>query len=303
MKLNLTIVLLACIATLSAQTVKVTNHYEITPLTEQSAFCPVISPDGSKVVYTAHNFSGLKSYDLATGEMKIITNADGAGFDPVFSLDGSMIYYRPQSRIDGRVHRSLDEYNLNTQKTRQLIAPSRDIKRPIAIAGGMEVVADNKLMKSIGSKIEGCYVYSVIKEGKIVVCDGKSTRVLRPYGDQVESYLWTSISPDGNKIATYAIGKGVVILDLNGKILAELGNFEAPVWYGNDFVAAMKATDDGHQYTSSKIVLLDRHTRQAHDLTSPDEMGMNPSASAEAGKIVYNTLDGKIFMLELSITR
>ena len=177
------------------------------------------------------------------------------------------------------------------------------MKRPAAIAGGMEVVADSKLIKSTGAKIEGNYVYSIAKEGKIVVCDGKSTRVLRPYGNQVESYLWTSLSPDGNKIATYAIGKGVVVLDLNGNILAELGNFDAPVWYGNDFVAAMKATDDGHQYTSSKIVLLNRNTKQVHDLTSPDEMGMNPSVSTETGKIVYNTLDGKIFMLELSITK
>ena len=303
MKLNLTIVLLACIATLSAQTVKVTNHYEITPLTGQSAFFPIISPDGSKIVYTTQSFTGLKSYDLTTGETQVITTAEGAGFDPVFSLDGSTLYYRPQTRIEGKVHRTLTEFNFKAKSAKQLIAPSRDLKRPAAIAGGMEVVADSKLIKSTGAKIEGNYVYSIAKEGKIVVCDGKSTRVLRPYGNQVESYLWTCLSPDGNKIATYAIGKGVVILDLNGNILAELGNFDAPVWYGNDFVAAMKATDDGHQYTSSKIVLLNRNTKQVHDLTSPDEMGMNPSVSAETGKIVYNTLDGKIFMLELSITK
>lgn len=303
MKLNLTIVLLACVATLSAQTVEVTNHYEITPLTGQSAFFPIISPDGSKIVYTTQSFTGLKSYDLTTGETQVITTAEGAGFDPVFSLDGSILYYRPQTRIEGKVHRALTEFNFKAKSAKQLIAPSRDLKRPAAIAGGMEVVADSKLIKSTGAKIEGNYVYSIAKEGKIVVCDGKSTRVLRPYGNQVESYLWTSLSPDGNKIATYAIGKGVVILDLNGNILAELGNFDAPVWYGNDFVAAMKATDDGHQYTSSKIVLLNRNTKQVHDLTSPDEMGMNPSVSAETGKIVYNTLDGKIFMLELSITK
>ena len=63
----------------------------------------------------------------------------------------------------------------------------------------------------------------------------------------------------------------------------------------------MKATDDGHQFTSSKIVLLDCNSKQVHDLTSPSEMGMNPSASAEAGRIVYSTVEGKLFMLELNV--
>ena len=65
----------------------------------------------------------------------------------------------------------------------------------------------------------------------------------------------------------------------------------------------MKATDDGHQFTSSKIVLLDCNSKQVHDLTSPSEMGMNPSASAEAGRIVYSTVEGKLFMLELNVTK
>ena len=158
-------------------------------------------------------------------------------------------------------------------------------------------------MKSTGSQIRGNYVYSIIKEGKIIVCDGKSTRILRPYGDKVESYLWTAVSPDGSKIVTYAIGVGTVVLDMQGNILAELGDYESPTWYGNDFVAAMKATDDGHQFTSSKIVLLDCNSKQVHDLTSPSEMGMNPSASAEAGRIVYSTVEGKLFMLELNVTK
>ncbi len=135
------------------------------------------------------------------------------------------------------------------------------------------------------------------------MCDGKSTRILRPYGDKVESYLWTAVSPDGSKIVTYAIGVGTVVLDMQGNILAELGDYESPTWYGNDFVAAMKATDDGHQFTSSKIVLLDCNSKQVHDLTSPSEMGMNPSASAEAGRIVYSTVEGKLFMLELNVTK
>lgn len=102
MRVNLTIILLACIASLSGQNVKVTKHYEITPSVGQSAFYPILSPDGNRIVYTSENFSGLKSYDFASGKTQIITTAEGAGFDPIFSTDGSTVYYRPQKI--GRAH-------------------------------------------------------------------------------------------------------------------------------------------------------------------------------------------------------
>ena len=78
MRVNLTIILLACIASLSGQNVKVTKHYEITPSVGQSAFYPILSPDGNRIVYTSENFSGLKSYDFASGKTQIITTAEGA---------------------------------------------------------------------------------------------------------------------------------------------------------------------------------------------------------------------------------
>ena len=48
MRVNLTIILLACIASLSGQNVKVTKHYEITPSVGQSAFypIPIVRPKG-----------------------------------------------------------------------------------------------------------------------------------------------------------------------------------------------------------------------------------------------------------------
>lgn len=71
MRVNLTIILLACIASLSGQNVKVTKHYEITPSVGQSAFYPILSPDGNRIVYTSENFSGLKSYDFASGKPRL----------------------------------------------------------------------------------------------------------------------------------------------------------------------------------------------------------------------------------------
>ena len=60
-------------------------------------------------------------------------------------------------------------------------------------------------------------------------------------------------------------------------------------------------TDDGHQFESSKLVLLKADGTFVKDLTKPESMAMNPTASAEASRIVYNTIDGRMFVMEINI--
>ena len=99
----------------------------------------------------------------------------------------------------------------------------------------------------------------------------------------------------------FAAGFGIVITDLNGNILSTPGNFEAPVWYGNDHIVAMNATNDGHNYRSSQIVLLSADGTQFQALTKPESMTMNPTASFDAGKIVYATIDGRLYQMNIKL--
>ena len=115
------------------------------------------------------------------------------------------------------------------------------------------------------------------------------------------TYIWESLSPDGTKILFYAGGKGAYICDLDGNLVAELGKYTSPAWCGNDYVVAVNATHDGHQYETSQVVLLKADGSYKKELTTPVSMSMHPTASASGDRITYNTIDGRLFLMELKI--
>ena len=82
-------------------------------------------------------------------------------------------------------------------------------------------------------------------------------------------------------------------------MLAQLGNYEMPCWYNNDYIVAQNATDDGHQFTSSQILLLKADGTFRHELTPRTSMTMQPTAGG--GKIVYTTIDGNLTMITIDI--
>ncbi len=116
-------------------------------------------------------------------------------------------------------------------------------------------------------------------------------------------YLWPSVSPDGTKVMFVAAGKGIVITDLKGNIISRPGErgLEAPVWFGNNHIVAMNAKDDGHQYRSSQIVMLTVDGTQIQSLTKPESMTMFPTASPSADRVVYNTIDGRLYQIEVKL--
>ncbi len=118
-------------------------------------------------------------------------------------------------------------------------------------------------------------------------------------------YLWPSVSPDRTKVMFVAAGKGIVITDLQGNIISRPGNrrLEAPAWFGNDYIVAMNSTDDGHQIESSQILLLSIDGSQSQALTSPESMTMFPTACLSTGKVIYNTIDGKLLQLDVKIVK
>ena len=49
------------------------------------------------------------------------------------------------------------------------------------------------------------------------------------------------------------------------------------------------------------ILLLSVDGSQKQELTKPESMTMNPTASFEAGKIVYATIDGRLYQMNLKL--
>ena len=79
----------------------------------------------------------------------------------------------------------------------------------------------------------------------------------------------------------------------------EVGCLNAPVWYNESIVIGMIDKDNGDYVTASSIVMKTIDGKTSQVLSSSSEIAMHPSSSIEGGRIAYNTLDGKIVVLNL----
>lgn len=297
MRIKLLITALACIFFASAQEVGIVSHRQLLKGTEQGIYNPIISADGSKVLFTSDNLCGLKLYDFNDNVTLRITNAEMAGFEPAFSRDGGSVYFLHQTRDNQRAFRSIEVYDISSRTTEEAVTKQRGMIPPVAVSGGLMAVSDSgsKLKASAES---GLAVYA--KGATLVVCRNGKETVLSPV-ETPYTYLWASLSPDATKILFYAGARGAYICDLQGNLLSSLGKVMCPRWAGNDYVVAECSTSDGHQYETSQIVLLAADGSMRKDLTRPESMAMSPSASADGSRIVYSTIDGRLFVMDISI--
>ena len=281
----------------SAQEVTVTSHRQILKGTESRAYNPVLSADGQQLLFSGDNYTGLKLYDFNDDVTTKISDADMAGYHPEFSTDGKSVYYMSQTRENMRLYRAMNNYSVSSKSTKVIADGMRRMNAPIVLKNGVAVQSERGVEYS-GAKSTETFVYAEGSE-LAVVKNGVEKR-FSPVATNYH-YLWESLSPNKDKVLFYAGGKGLYVVDLNGNVLADLGKYTEPVWYGNDYIVAQMTTDDGHQFESSKLVLLKADGTFVKDLTKPESMAMNPTASAEASRIVYNTIDGRMFVMEINI--
>jgi len=234
----------AAALTAGAQIAEVSTPQPILKGTESRMYYPVLSADGSQMLFSDDNHSNLRMYDFDDNVTVKITATPAESFRAHFTADGQ-------------------------------VSLKRSDKAPVSVD-----VDGSRLLVSINGVTDE---YTPV--------------------DAYAGYCWPSLSPDGTKVMFVAAGKGIVITDLRGNIISRPGTsrMEAPVWFGNSHIVAMLTTDDGHQISSSQIVMMTVDGKVSQNLTKPESMSMFPSASAEAGKVVYNTVDGRMYQINVTL--
>lgn len=277
---------------------QIANVESVTPLlkgVESDMHHPILSVDGSRLLFSSCNYTGLRMYDFNDNVVTKVSDEDRAGFDATFSPDGREIYFVTQTREGVRNLRQVKKYDIASRQITEMTQQGRIVGRPVATTKGFATTVDGTLVatdkKSTRVRTEGAQLF---------ITQNGVEKAYTPIEGSV-GYIWASLSPDGSKVMFFAAAHGIVITDLNGKILAMPGNYEAPVWYGNNHIVAMNATNDGYNYHSSQIVLLTVDGSQKQELTKPESMTMNPTASFEAGKIVYATIDGRLYQMNINL--
>ena len=247
----------------AAQQVTVVERTRLLQDVEGPAYHPVLNVDGSRLLFASGEQFGLKMYSYDDNVVTRVSDEAGAGIDAFWGGDGKAYYV--------------------TQERRQNMPATRGA----ALRGNASYVSG----KSLGTAV-------TTQGSEVVLTVGSKERRFTPV-DSDAGYLWASLSPDGQRVAFFAAGSGIVVMDLNGNVLAQLGNYEMPCWLNDDYLVAQNATDDGHQFTSSQIILLKADGTFRHELTRPTSMTMQPTCGG--GKIVYTTIDGQLHQMKIQI--
>ncbi|MCM1032398.1 MAG: hypothetical protein NC405_01440 [Odoribacter sp.] len=245
---------------------------------ETGAFHPVLSPDGSTLLYSALDHTGLKALDMTTGTVTVIDAGASAGFQPVFSASGRQVYYRTASTVDGLLYRDVRSYDFEGRKVRTLAKPSRRDENLVAMAG------DNYAYAS----------FSAIE----VFTDGVKSLV-SPVTD-AHSYQWASLSPDGSRLAFSEPFQGVFVSKADGSEpvkLLDKGDYVA--WAGPNTVIAVVSHDDGYVILDSRLVMVNTATGIMNYITGEDIKVSEATASA-TGMVIFSDLDGNMYSLNIN---
>jgi hypothetical protein len=259
-----------------AQEVEVVSRQRLLEGVEGPAYYPVLDNAGERLLFTTEG-GALKLHDFADGVTTVVTQDYVAGRDACFGRDGKVYFVTQSVGEDHLVYRTGQCYDASTRKA-DVVTPTRH--------GAMRAVPAEQ---GDAAWTEGSRVHVTV---------GGEERVFSPV-DSWAGYLWASLSPDGQRVAFFAAGKGIVVIDLRGQVVAMLGNYEMPCWYNNNYIVAQNAKDDGHQFTSSQLLLLKADGTWQTELTKPASMTMQPTCGG--GKIVYTIIDGLLYEMEINI--
>ena len=288
MKRIVIILIYVCCVTsiLKAQQILVQEDIPILQHQTEQAYSPILDTSGTILLYSQANYKGLYSYNLKTKEQRVISDADGSGFDPVFSANSQTVYYKVDRPRDGRQYKLLMRYDYNSRKSAPV---SKDLRSLNEIRKTRRIVEQTTMNQTACSE-----------DLQLVVYRNGIRNVLDPVRE-TSGYIWVSVSPDKSKILFTAASKGTYVIDFDGNILANIGNMNSPVWFGNDMVVGMKDQDNGDYITKSVIWIqsLDKHINQP--ITPESRIALFPTASRETQQIVYQTDKGQLRLITLLV--
>lgn len=248
--------------------------------TPEGSHHPVLSPDGNTLLFSTQDHTGLKSLDLSTGKTAVIDTDAAAGFAPIFNADGSKVFYRTATVIDGLLCHDVRSYD---------------------IAKGSAPVKLQSYSRKAPSDLNAVSAkdnYAFADYRDIVLCrDGVTTKI-NPIAD-AHSYLWASLSPDGSHLLFCEPFEGVFVAKADGsqpQRIAAKGDF--PAWLSNNMIAFVVTHDDGYVVLDSKLCVVNIASGRTTDITDVDTLV--GEAAAAAGKVVYSDLQGNMYLIQVS---
>jgi Tol biopolymer transport system component len=298
-KLLLLIALLG--QTVCAQQINV-KSVELLKSTEAGGYhFAVYSPQGTYLLTSSANYTGLKQITLATGEVKTITQEPGAGYDVKISADESTILFKKTEYINNLRYTSLHQYSFTDKKTTKVESATREKLTPVFAQNEPMYAKGNKnLVKNAKAVVTTPIV--TIEDMKMVVYSGSTSKVLAPNGTNA-NYFWANISPDGKHIVYHTTAThSTFVCNIDGTNPVSLGKLEAPVWLNNQLIVGMDSKDDGETVLSSSIVAVTADGKTRQILSTPSiKIAMYPAVSPNGKHIAFENEKGQIYLMNINV--
>lgn len=261
----------------TAQLLEIVSTQQLTIPANEELKVAAISPKGDYLLLTNDVNRGLTQYDLSTGNITTITDAEGAGWGVKISPNGQEVVYRERyMNADQTLRNNIMQYTIKAQKKSVIAKGQRDLSKLASVNLNSNITINGDL--------------------HMVLTQGNKTTVLTPNGVD-EAYNWASLSPDGTKILYYVSGKGCYTCDLNGKDVHYIAlDCRAPQWYNNHIIVGMHDEDNGKWMTASAIVAYNMQGDK-QILVNKENMAVYPYAAN--GKIAFSTIYGEIYLMNV----
>lgn len=270
---------------------------------------PVYSPDGSSIAYTKSGYNGIWIYDLQSKSTTQLTDESAAGFGFKWSADSKSILTRVAKYEEMKRYNAVKIFDIETGESKQL----SDYKTmmpylPVWADGDSKVYlpikSNDELLISAKEKNNqiGSSIVAFEKNNKVVVKDfsNNAEQIFEPINEA--QYINLSLSPDAAKIVFEVMGGNMFVMNIDGTNLNDLGIGNRPRWsFDSSKIIYMIAEDDGHDYTSSDIYIINADGTQKRNLTNTsDLMEMNPCFAPDGKSIVFDLVnDGSIYLMNI----
>ena len=283
-----------CLWALGAGAVGVKSGSAMT-LVDSCGFFPQLSLDGQWLLYSPTDAKSLMLKNLSTGQVTTVANTGYPGFDAIFGADGKVYYITQQRKGNGLVYRTGHCYDPLTGKSQVVLKPQHGRVEALQAATGVVVNGERQYYRSNDGV--GAYVYT---RGSLLylVDEYGVTRTMEPVKGS-NGYLWAKLSPDGTKVLFEAAAKGLYVCDLDGRLVADLGQYLMPCWYNNDYIVAM--SNAGNTRTNGSCIwLLSVDGSICKPISSNNERAVQPMVAGN--KVVYTIqYSGEVRQVELDI--
>ncbi len=279
----------------------------------ETFMAPQFSPDGSKLAFTKPRYKGIWIMDVEDGQVRQISDENGAGFGFSWSPDSKAILARVSQYQDYYRYTAVKIFNVIDQTQSIVLDYQRGISGiPKWTDGGKNIVVKTRQgmevtsnpyrvdLKSSVTDEKGVQLFSSNRSIGLWNTAASDMENLQPLGPK--HYINICPSPDHSKVVFEVVGGNMYVMNADGSNVIDLGRGHRPDWSPDgQYIVYMISEDDGHVYTSSDIFAIRPDGSGKTRLTDvQDKLFMNPSWSPDGGRIACDALnDGSIYIIEV----